>query len=327
MGQRPDEMNRELGAAADATNDTDDPAEIRAEIEQTRSQMGETIDAIQARLNPQHLGEQVKEQVREQFHEVTATVRDATIGRAEEMVRNAGESITEARYGLMETIKHNPVPAAMAAIGLGWLFMGRRSAPPRRYDQRSMRGPERYYGGEAAYAYRPGAPGAPAYGYQGGYEPQSAYEREQNMARRAQSAVGDTASQARDAAGNLIEQARDTVGGVAEQARDTAGQLAGQAQSQVRRAEDTFQSQMYENPLGVAAVALALGAAVGFGLPRTEHENRLMGEARDNLVEKAQEVAQDTVEKVQRVAGDVAETAQQTAREGAREQGLSGEKR
>jgi ElaB/YqjD/DUF883 family membrane-anchored ribosome-binding protein len=342
VGQRADEMNRDAiahaaGEAAEVGN-SDDTAEIRADIEQTRSQMGETIDAIQARLNPQHIGEQVKEQVREQIHEVTSTVREATIGRAEQMVRNAGESVNDARYGLMETIRANPIPAAMAAIGLGWLFMNRRSAPPRRYyDERSMRRGERYYAGEAAYPYRPAAP----YAYtQGGYDfdYDQARERDRNLAERAQHAaggavnkaqetVGNVADQARDAAGNVVGQARDAAGNLIDQARGTAGSLAGQAQYQARRVENTFESALGDNPLGLGALALALGAAVGFGLPQTERENQLMGEARESLVEKAQEVAQDTVEKAQRVAGDVAETAQQTAKQGAREQGLMGEKR
>ncbi|HMQ33169.1 MAG TPA: DUF3618 domain-containing protein [Chloroflexaceae bacterium] len=355
-------MNRDAlaRAAADAARDDSTPetAEIRAEIEQTRSQMGETIEAIQARLTPEHIGQQVKEQVREQIQEVTATVRHATIGRAEEMARHASESIDEARYGLMETIKHNPVPAAMAAIGLGWLLMNRRSAPPRYYAERALRrgserhyaGPERYYAGEAAYPYGPGAPGAYTYGYQGGYyEYEGSEEHRRGMARRAQEAAGDAvgraqgavgsaagraqdavggaAGQARDAAGNLIEQTRDAAGNLIEQTRDAAGNLVGQAQHQARRVEHRLHDTANDNPLGLGAIALALGAAVGFGLPQTERENQLMGEARDNLVEKAQEVAQDTVEKVQRVAGDAAETAQQTARESAKEQGLAGEKR
>ena len=112
MGERPDEIGRadlfdaemidRHGTVGENTEDagetSDDTAEIRAGIEQTRSEMSETIDAIQDRLNPQHIKEQVKEQVRE-----------ATIGRAEEVMRNAGDTLNEARYGLMETIRHNPI--------------------------------------------------------------------------------------------------------------------------------------------------------------------------------------------------------------------------
>lgn len=338
MDQRSDEVNREhLRRAleedlepAERADDLDDTAEIRAEIEETRSQMGETIDAIQARLSPQHLGEQVKEQVREQFHEVTATVREATIGKAEQMVRNASDSLSEARYGVVETIRQNPIPAAMAAIGLGWLFMNRRGAPRQRYDDRASRRYDERFSGEPGYLYRPGGSEAYTYGYQGGlYEQGSAHDRDREragVAHRAQEAAGGALNKAQEAVGSVTGQARDAAGNLVEQARDTAGQLAGQAQHQARRVEHTFQGSLDDNPLGVAAVALALGAAIGFGLPQTRRENELMGDARDTLLEKAQEAAQNTAEKVQQVAGDVAETAEQTTRERAREHGLTAER-
>jgi hypothetical protein len=48
-----------------------------------------------------------------------------------------------------------------------------------------------------------------------------------------------------------------------------------------------------------------------------------MGEARDTLIDRAQEVAQDTLEKVQQVAGDVVDQAQTTVQEKAKERGLT----
>ena len=82
---------------------------------------------------------------------------------------------------------------------------------------------------------------------------------------------------------------------------------------------------LYENPLAVGAVALALGTAVGFTLPQTRRENELLGEARDTLIDRAQAVAQDTLEKVRQVAGDVVDQAQTTVQEKAKEQGLAKE--
>src|SRR3954468_22087916 len=165
MGERSEEVNRydDTGASnaagADEIEHTDDTAEIRAEIEETRAEMSGTIEAIQERLNPQHLKEQVKDQVREQFQEVKATVREATIGKAEDMVRNVGDTLGEARYGLMETIRQNPIPAALAGIGLGWLFMNKRSAPSRRYARydeqaRYYREAQPYYGNQQGYTGR-----------------------------------------------------------------------------------------------------------------------------------------------------------------------------
>src|SRR5215213_10520733 len=49
---------------------------LRAQIEETRSQMGETIDAIQERLSFQNISEQVKEQVSEQISSAYEAAKD-----------------------------------------------------------------------------------------------------------------------------------------------------------------------------------------------------------------------------------------------------------
>jgi hypothetical protein len=100
-----------------------------------------------------------------------------------------------------------------------------------------------------------------------------------------------------------------------------------QAQYRAQRVEDRFEQTLRSNPLAVGAVALALGSAVGLALPQTQRENQLMGETRETLVDRAQEVASETFEKVQRVAtevtAEVKETAKETTKEQAREQGLT----
>jgi hypothetical protein len=359
MGQRSDELDRDDrldvgsiddGAISDDQNDTIDStsentAEIRAGIEQTRSEMSETIEAIQERLSPQHLKEQVKDTVREQFYEAKETVREATIGKAEEFMRNAGDTVNEARYGLMETIRQNPIPAAMVGLGLGWLYMNRRSGGYSRYDQNRYRGYNSYDTSTGGY-------GGPRYAYGVGerYQDRDMYDRGQGEStlgraqhtagqamHRAQDTVGSVVGQAQDTAGhaihraqdavgNVVNQAQDTVGNVVSQTQETAGYIADQAQFQAQRFEDRFERTLHENPLMIGAVALALGTAVGMALPGTERENQLLGEARDNMVDRAQSLAQDTMEKVQRVAGDVIDEVQETASESAREQGLSGER-
>ena len=62
-----------------------------------------------------------------------------------------------------------------------------------------------------------------------------------------------------------------------------------------RRAETQFERWIRENPLAVGAAALAVGAAVGLSAPATDTENAWLGEARDGLVERVQDVAKDTV--------------------------------
>ena len=332
MGERSDELSRydlsddlPLDQGAEATEATEDTAEIRAGIEQTRSDMSETIEAIQERLAPQHIKEQVKEQVREQFEEAKSTVRDATIGKAEEMVRNAGDTINEARYGLMETIRQNPLPAALVGIGLSWLYMNRRSGAPSSYARYGAQ--DRYYRGQPGYTGGANyyAAGARGYAEQGQYGASGALHRAQETAGdvvdRAQETVGNIADRTQQTVGNVVSQAQETAGNIASQAQETVGYIADQAQHQAQRVEDRFQRILYENPLAVGAAALAVGTAIGFSLPQTQRENELMGETRDNLIDRAQEVAQDTIEKVQQVAGEVVDQAQTTVRENAKELG------
>jgi len=341
MGERSDEVNRHYNTGAsdaagtEGIEQTEDTTEIRAEIEETRAEMSETIDAIQDRLSPQHIKEQVKDQVREQFQEVKATVREATIGKAEDMVRNVGDTLDDARYGLMETIRQNPIPAALVGIGLGWLFMNKRSAPSRRYARYNEQA--RYYReGQPYYDYQQGYTGrVNTYAGSDGNDWADSGERgakralhqvqetASNVVNRAQETVGTLADRTQDTVGNVVSQAQETASNVASQTQEAVGYIADQAQYQARRLEDRFQHTLYENPLAVGAVALAIGTAVGFSLPQTEPENELLGEARDNLIDRAQEVAQDTLEKVQQVAGDVVDQAQTTVKEQAKERGLT----
>ncbi len=108
-------------------------------------------------------------------------------------------------------------------------------------------------------------------------------------------------------------------GEAAGQAREKAGQLSGQAQEQAQRAKGDFQQMLQENPLAVGALAAGLGAAVGFSVPETEKENQVMGEARDNLVERGKERAEELKPRVRRVA----EQAQSAAKEEAQNQDLT----
>jgi ElaB/YqjD/DUF883 family membrane-anchored ribosome-binding protein len=94
--------------------------EIRANIEETRDRISHDLDEIGERLNPHNVKEDIKEGIRE-----------ATIGRVEEMAREAGQRLSQAGNGLIQTIRDNPVPAVIAGVGIAWLFFGQSSANAR----------------------------------------------------------------------------------------------------------------------------------------------------------------------------------------------------
>ncbi|MEP7037203.1 MAG: hypothetical protein ABI891_02575, partial [Acidobacteriota bacterium] len=106
----------------------------------------------------------------------------------------------------------------------------------------------------------------------------------------------------------------DTVSDVANKTYQQVGNLGSKAQDFAGTAQDSYEHYMEENPLAVGAVALALGAAVGLAIPSTKIENQYMGEARNNLLQKAEVTARDAVEKVQQVAGQVKETVKEEAK-------------
>jgi len=68
-----------------------------------------------------------------------------------------------------------------------------------------------------------------------------------------------------------------------------------------------------DNPLLVGAGALMLGAAFGMAVPETDTENELMGEARDNVVGRARDMARDAANQVQDAASTVADAAAKVA--------------
>lgn len=300
---RPSEPARAAVPAEGVPPHEDDTAEIRADIEQTRAEMSRTIDEIQERLDPQHLREQAVGQIKDQFQEAKATVREATIGKVEDMVQSAGYTVSRAGNSVIDTIKENPLPVALIGLGFGLLFANSGSSGSRK----QVRGRGRY----AA---------ATGYGRTAGYSREATYgaaygRGEEGMLERGQEAIGETADRAQEAARDLASSARQTAEGLVDQGRETAEYLADRAQEQAEWAEDAFHTAVRRNPLAVGAVALALGAVTGAVLPQTEAENELMGPARDNLVENAQEAAGEALDRVQRVAGRVADRAQRAVTE------------
>lgn len=88
--------------------------EIEEDITETRAEMGETLGAIGERLDPARLADQAG-----------TAVREATIGRVEDAVETAGETAKGVTDMLVETVRRNPIPAALAGVGLLMLWRGR----------------------------------------------------------------------------------------------------------------------------------------------------------------------------------------------------------
>jgi ElaB/YqjD/DUF883 family membrane-anchored ribosome-binding protein len=296
MGQAPDAVDRTSSYPGDTSYDTyaetdavseNDTDAIVEDIEQTRTEMSGTIDAIQERLSPDHLKDQAKEMV-----------RDATVGKAQDMVHTAGDTARDTGNGILETIRQNPIPAALAGIGIGWLWKNRSQSN----QQMSQYG---YSSGRQQiqpYTYQPPSM---THRYQPPYQ-SSATESSRS------SGLTDTASNMVSGVGHTAGQAVDQVSSVTHGAVNQVGHMGTQAKSSLSQ---NYDHMIRESPMTLGVVAMGVGLAAGMLLPETQTENRVMGETKENMMDKAQSMAQDTMEKVQQVAGQATESIQQSAQE------------
>jgi len=258
--------------------------EIRADIARTRERLGETVEALGAQLNPSVLKQRVKD-----------SVREATIGKVQHMASNTKERINETGRGLAQVIRDNPLPAAMAAAGLGWLIL----------SSREQRAPQQFSSGEPDEFAIPDESS----------QSKGIRESVRNVAGSVADKAHDLTERAGDATQRVMQKAKETGDLVAGKADDAAHRVQAQARTTARRVETQFE----ETPIGMGAVALALGLAVGLSVPSTRKEAALMGDARDKLLDKTRERVADTTEKVERVVERALPEVQNVVREAARE--------
>ncbi len=362
---REDDRERERDEAS--------PAEIASEIAQTRAEMSDTIAAIERRLDPSDLRakaieelevveEKVKEVAREQINETKAAVKaelleakeaikeeareaftdakqalhDATIGKAKTMAKQASDTLIETGDTFVDTVRRNPIPAAMVGIGLAWLFMNRSRGNTRRVQYRELEGGR----GRSYDLDSHGRPYDPSYDLSRGGVAESLSTARDSAGRlidRAQETASHAAHDVGDAAGNLAHRIGDSAGhaldqvkttasgaldtvkttatGALDTVKTTASDLAHRASDQATHlkeyagdrahyvadkgregyhfAEEKLDTTLEENPLALGAVALAIGAAIGLAIPRTERENRVFGPYREQLFDTAREYAHE----------------------------------
>jgi len=259
-----DEDDTDASDTGGASESTD---AIRHDIEQTRAQMSGTIDEIQERLSPTRLMNEAKE-----------TVRDATVGKVTGMMNNAGRSAE----GFVDRIREHPVSAAMIGVGAWWLLnklpaSSSGSSYNRRYGNFSTdRYPTGSYGSNEQYGWS--REGGDARGVR-------------DMAHDASETISDYTSRGQQRIGEMAHDATEAISDYTWRGQQRISDMADRAESQ-------FNRWMRENPLAVGAAAIAVGAAIGMAIPETDRERELIGETRDRLVDKAQEMASHTVEQV-----------------------------
>jgi vacuolar-type H+-ATPase subunit H len=300
-----------MAEITDSTLNRGSSDDIRSDIERTRAEMDSTFDALDQKLTPGQL-----------LSEVWRYTKGGSSAGATK---------------LWQLAREHPLPATMIGVGLGWLLVER---------SRSGDGGDRSYRAYGTSGYT--GEGASGYGrYSGNYDVdyRSSYDEDLEEGRlssamgavkdatghavdtvkdatgHAVDTVKDAASTAREKVGDLADTVKDRASDLSDEARQRAVQLKNKAKYQTRKAKTGFWQMMEENPLAVGAATLTLGVIAGFSLPSTDKEDELLGERRDQLLERAKETGQEVLEKSKHVA----EAAVDKVKQEAEAQGLTPE--
>lgn len=173
---------------------------------------------------------------------------------AQGAVSNVGEQARRTSSRLVEVIRENPLPVIAVGAGVTWLLTqrSRSDVSGDRMARYAYTGPER---------------------------------RQGHGIKDKVSGVKDSVS---EAAGGVAERA----GELKQQAGERLEDWGNQARSQSQRVKTNLQHAAEENPIAFAIGAAVVGLALGMLLPETERENELMGPARDQLVDRAEETVE-----------------------------------
>jgi hypothetical protein len=195
---------------------------------------------------------------------------------------------------LAETTRNNPMPVALIGVGIAWLAMSGRNGSSMGSAHRRMASEIDTLGPE----------------FDGfGSEGPSISERAREATHRAREA----GEHARDRVSDTVHGARERVSETMDGARDTMHRVADRSRRTYAQARSSVSHVVEEQPLVIGALGLAVGAALGAALPRTEQEDELMGDARDSLMDRASDTAHEYTEratdKARRAMHDLSEKA------------------
>jgi hypothetical protein len=291
-------------------------AELRSEIERTRAEMDSTFDALERKMTPGQILE-------EAWH----LTRGGTTAGASK---------------LWQVAREHPLPATVIGLGLGWLLVESSRGNGRSARLASGNYATGYAGGSSGYSGRSNvydsSAGYGAYPEDYNRDFQESWEESESSGGRLSSAAGsvkhaavhakdavtgaastaghkvaDVAGNVKDRASELGHRTREKASELGGLTREKASELRYQTRNQARRAQTGFWQMMEENPLAVGVATLTLGILGGLALPSTRKEDELLGETRDRLVDRIEEVGREALDKGKQVAGTAVDTLKDEA--------------
>jgi ElaB/YqjD/DUF883 family membrane-anchored ribosome-binding protein len=126
----------------------------------------------------------------------------------------------------------------------------------------------------------------------------------------------DVKSRAKENVSGKVEAVKERLGVAGQKASDATPD-SDEVKHQVRRAAGVAQ----ENPLGLAAGAVAVGFLVGLAVPTSNVEHEKLGPVADRVKDQAKETGQEALDRGKEVAQSAAQSAADTVSEEGRKHG------
>lgn len=247
---------------ADATDNTD---EIERDLAQTRARMDRRLDELGDKLAPNQL--------------VSDTLTQVTGGSGADFAQT-----------LIAKARANPVPAALAGIGIAWLMASSR-------DKATPDLPTRLRSAEAGVVRLPD-------------------EDPDVHASRLDDARGQVLGLARstsDTAASYGQRIKDAMTSATQSLRATSHDLGAAADRLAGQGKAGGDRSLAGSPLVLGAGAALVGVIAGALVPISDAEERALGTVAGQLRSKGRDLAQAVVDRGAQVAGDAVSAAKDSA--------------
>lgn len=297
-------------------------ARIEESLAQTRSRMNNRLDDLQARLTPDRIIDDVVDYVK-------------------------GSDGGEFARNLMAGAKRNPIPTAIAGIGLAWLMAA--NARDRRYSEPTARNASQRWANVEEFDDHVGridgsvvrgdgedditftdrlhdAQGRALGVARGVQDTTATYAAKlgdamqttrDNLSRHADDALKSASALGQ----NVSDRASDLQRNAADGAND-AGQRLAQGGSALRSTGGNMLNLALDNPIMLGAIGLGAGALLGALLPQTTAEEDALSGVAENARSTLRDLGQNVVDR----GGAAAQQVVKAATDSAHEHGLGGEK-
>lgn len=290
--------------------------QIRQDIDTTRQQMDQTIDALTSRLKGRHLAD-----------EVIGIFRSNVSNESVEKIKDKVTQTTNSAVNtVVNSIKANPWPALLIGAGAAWLvYNSRRSSQSSNGDGYLESPYENDLLDEPGYELSGGGYGVG--GVSDDYESadltvdeSGQIEDGSNLGSKYENLKGtvrDKANKAKDQLQQKASEFGDKVRQGTQAVRDRAGEISSQVQERGRQVLDRGRERVVQTvndyPVELGLGVLALGIVAGLAIPTPQKVNEVVGPRVDRVRDRAREAGRDLVNKGKNVVQAAAKAAKQEA--------------